>query len=90
MSNKRDLKRSLNYACSELFAEGVSLYLSAQKEDQPQIDAILTSVLKTHRDMIKRVSHPEPGMKAKVYYSHLTEDFNKQVSEIIDHIQALV
>ena len=40
-------------------------------------------------DFIKRVSHPEPGIKAGDYYKNLTKDFNKQVSEIIDQIATL-
>ena len=37
-------------------------------------------------DFIKRVSHPEPGMKPGTYYQNLIHAFNKQVSEIIDQI----
>ena len=37
-------------------------------------------------DFIKRVSHPEPGMKPGTYYQNLIRDFNEQVSEIIDQI----
>ncbi len=89
MANKRDIKRRINYACSELFAECVTVYLSVQQEDTNQVDAILTSVLKTHKEFVKRVSHPQPGMKPNKYYKVLIEDFNKQVCEIIDNINAL-
>ena len=39
-----------------------------------------------NNDFIKRVSHPEPGIKPGAYYQNLIHDFNKQVSEIIDQI----
>lgn len=89
MANKRELKKSINIACSELFAEGVASYLVADKEETPQIDDILTSVLKMHSDFIRRISHPEPGMKAKVYYKHLEDDFDKTLGEIVEQIIAL-
>ena len=89
MANKRDLKRSLNYASSALFAECVAAYLTTAKEDHSTVDATLTCIIKTHSDFVRRVSHPEPGMKAKKYYRVLVEDFNKQVGELIDQIQMI-
>ena len=38
---------------------------------------------------IKRVSHPEPGIKPGDYYKSLFADFSKQVGEIIDQISNL-
>ncbi len=37
-------------------------------------------------DFIRRVSHPEPGMLARVYFKDLREKFVAQASEIIDQI----
>lgn len=89
MANKRDLKKDLSYASSELFAECVASYLSTDKANHDSLDATLKSILKTHSDFVRRVSHPEPGMKPKKYYKVLVEDFNKQASELIDQIEAL-
>ena len=88
MANKRDLKRTINYITSELFAETVaaSLFNGNQQAD---VDGILSSIVMVNADFIKRVSHPEPGIKAGDYYKNLTKDFNKQVSEIIDQIATL-
>ncbi len=88
MANKRDLKRTINYITSELFAETVaaSLYNGTQQAD---VDGILSSIVMVNDDFIKRVSHPEPGIKTGDYYKNLTKDFNKQVSEIIDQIATL-
>ena len=87
MSNKRDLKRKINYVCSELFAECVaaSLY-SENKPSNEDTDALLTSIMMIHSDFVRRISHPEPGMAQKKYYGVLIADFNKQVEEIIDQI----
>ena len=88
MANKRDLKRTINYITSELFAETVaaSLYNGTQQAD---VDGILSSIVMVNNDFIKRVSHPEPGIKPGAYYQNLIHDFNKQVSEIIDQIATL-
>lgn len=87
MANKRNLKRTINYICSDLFAEAVSASLYGEKPNQDNIDALLSSILIIHNDFLSRISHPEPGMDKKVYYKAIIEDFNKQASEIIDQIQ---
>ena len=89
MANKRELKRSINYICSDLFAETVATSLYDKKASKENLEALLASILIIHDDFIRRVSHPEPGLVPKVYYKAIIEDFNKQVSEIIDHIQNL-
>ncbi len=90
MSNKRDLKKAINYICSDLFAECVAAALyGGDTPYQENVDALLSSILVIHSDFISRVSHPEPGMKPKLFYKDLTEDFNKQVTEIIDQINNL-
>lgn len=89
MANKRDLKRSLGYASSELFAECVASYLNTEKENRELVDSTLKCIIKTHSDFVRRVSHPEPGMKPKKYYDTLIRDFNKQAGELIDQIAAL-
>lgn len=86
MANKRDLKRTINYITSELFAETVAASLYNGNPSQEDVDGILSSIVMANNDFIKRVSHPEPGIKPGAYYQNLIHDFNKQVSEIIDQI----
>ena len=88
MNNKRQLKKTINYACSELFAEclAATLYGKADFEDAK---AVMMSVMDINDDFINRVSHPEPGMKASQYYRALVDDFVKQTDEIIDQIRNL-
>lgn len=84
--NKRDLKKTINYVCSELFAECVAASLYSGKPNEDNTNALLASILNIHSDYLKRVSHSEPGMKSKVYYNCLIKNFNKSVTEIIDQI----
>ncbi len=88
MNNKRQLKKTINYACSELFAEcmAATLYGKSNAEDAK---AVMASIMDINYDFINRVSHPEPGMKAAVYYRSLVNDFIKQTDEIIDQIRNL-
>lgn len=89
MANKRDLKREINYICSALFAECVATSLYSNNSDEDNVDTLLKSLLRMHADYIMRVSHPEPGMKTKVYYKKLINDFNNEVHDVIDAISNL-
>lgn len=86
MTNKRDLKRTINYVCSDLLAECVAESLYNGKSDKDNVDALLATILLIHTDFIRRISHPEPGMKQTLYFKLLIKDFNKHVSELIDQI----
>ncbi len=85
MANKRNLKKMINYICSDLFSECVAASLYGKK-DKDDINAILKSILIVHNNFICRVSHPEPGMANKSYFKDLKDKFNLQVGEIIDQI----
>ncbi len=86
MSNKRDLKRTINYICGDLFTEGVAASLYGTHHDADNAEAILSSILIMHSNYIRRVSHVEPGMPAKVYFKDLTDKFRQEVDEIIDQL----
>lgn len=86
MAKKRDLKQTINYICSELFAEAVAASLYGATTNTESIEELFSTILVTRNDFVKRISHPEPGMKAKKYYDKLIMDFNDRVSDIIDQI----
>lgn len=86
MSNKRNLKRNINYVCGELFSEVIAASQYNDKISQDDVKALLASVLVIHSDYVRRVSHVEPGLEPKQFFKKLTLDFNKQVSEIIDQV----
>lgn len=88
-TNKRQLKKSINYICSSLFAECVAASLHTAENETQTAKALLSSILLTHSDFINRVSHPEPGMRPKTYFKHLIEDFNKEANGIVDQICAI-
>ena len=89
MASKRDLKKNINYICSELFAECVASSIYSAKCSKENSDALLHSILTIHNDFVCRISHPEPGMEPKEYFADLTKNFNSQISEIVDQIANL-
>ena len=89
MAKKRELRRSIDYVCSDVFAEAVAASLYGKKINQENLDVLLRVILSVHNDFIRRISHPEPGLPAKAYYKVIINDFNTQVNEIVDHIQNL-
>lgn len=89
MSNKKDLKKTINYICSELFAECVAASLYNGKPNEDSVNALLSSILMIQNDYVRRISHPEPGMRPKDYFKDVIDNFNKQTSEIIDQIASL-
>ena len=86
MANKRNLKRNINYVCSELFSEAVAASMSSSKATEEDVNALLASILVIHNDYVRRVSHQEPGLSPKLFYKDLVNNFNKQVSEIVDQV----
>lgn len=89
MAKKRDLKQTINYVCSELFAEAVAASLYGTNKGENAAESILSLIIITKNDFVKRISHPEPGIPAKKYYSQISDDFNHRVSDIIDQISNL-
>lgn len=86
MSSKRELKRKITEQSGCLFAECVAMSLYGGKENVEEMEFLLDSIIRLNNEYVKRVSHPEPGMRAKLYYHSLLSDFRKEVDEITDHI----
>ncbi|MBQ8713484.1 MAG: hypothetical protein IJ551_11800 [Prevotella sp.] len=89
MANKRTLKHAINSICEELFAEAVAASLYGNERNQENADALLFSILKLQGNYISRVSHTEPGMKAKDYFKDLRQKFTAEADELIDQINNL-
>lgn len=89
MAKKRNLKQTINYICSDLFAEGVAASLYGEQKDEEAVNNLLSLIIVTRNDYVKRISHPEPGMKPRTYYKAIIADFNQQINEIINQISSL-
>jgi hypothetical protein len=89
MAKKKDLKHTINCICSDLFAEAVAASLYGSEKNTTDAQQLLSSIIVLRDDFVKRISHPEPGLKARQYYNNLIDDFNHQISDIIDQISNL-
>ena len=90
MAKRRDLKKGINFLCGELFAECVAIMHYQKPTPQEDVDNVMTSILNLQDDMLSRVSHVEPGMKAKDYFKKLRADMLSHTDEIVEHIKALL
>lgn len=88
MANRRNLKKRINGICFELAAECISarLYGNVSQED---VNNIMSNIFCLQTDCICRISHVEPGMKAKVFFRKLRNDMQKRIDEIIQQIVGL-
>ena len=89
MANKRNLKHTIHLVCEELFSECVAASLYGAQGHKDNAEALLYSIVRMQEDFVCRVSHPEPGIKARDYYKDIREKFAAQVSELADQINAL-
>lgn len=86
MANRRTIKRDINAICRNLMAECLALSLYDSKAGAENIAVLFVTIFKMKREFIRRVSHVEPGIKAKVYFKDFHEKFNNQVCDIIDQM----
>lgn len=90
MANKRTLKKGINIICEELLTETVAASLYGNdKTCKDNAEALLFTIVKTQRDFISRMSHPEPGMPQKNYFKLMRQQFAAQASELADQISNL-
>lgn len=89
MAKRKDLKSIVSDTCADLVAEVVAISTYEGQANHANVINIISSILKMRNDYVKRISHPEPGMEAKVYFNKITEDFVAEVSEIADQISNL-
>ena len=89
MASKRELKRDIEHACSNLFIECVAASLYSGDRNPDDMNALFKSIFDLSNQYVQRISHPEPGMNAKQYFMHLKNEFHKQASEIADQITNL-
>ena len=88
MTNKRTLKKGINVICDSLYAECIAISLYGTEQGQKNVENAFQAVMKIQRHYLSRVSHPEPGIKPKDYFKDLREKFGKEVTEILDQINA--
>lgn len=90
MAKRRTTKGYIHAVCTDLWAECVAVSLYVAKPENYDVETMLRSIIKIEKDYISRVSHVEPGIKAKAYFKDLRSKFTEQVNEIIDQVNNLI
>jgi hypothetical protein len=86
MSNKRVLKKRINYVFNALISECIAISLYGNKPNRENLESLIATFLRAQKDFVSRMAHPEPGMKQKDYYKILARDFDNFADEAIDQI----
>ncbi len=89
MANKRSLKKQINLLCGSLLVECVATAHYKGNIPREDIDSIMLSTLKLQDDMICRVSHVQPGMKASVFFKKLRQEMAERAEEIMNQLYAI-
>lgn len=84
---RRELKKSINNLCGELFAECIALNYY-ENVDKDRLASVMECILMMQADIVSRISHVQPGA-GKTFFKKLREDLITRTKEIIDDIQAL-
>lgn len=88
MANRRTLKKNITMVCGELLKECVAMSLYGADTNKENAEALFFAIVKMQDNFIRRISHQEPGIPAKLYYRNLCEEFSAQVGEILDQINS--
>lgn len=88
MASRKNLKKSVNYIASELFAECLVNSLYVPGTDKAKADELMSTILNMQDEFLSRISHTQPG-NVKGYYKKFNEDFNAKVDEIIEAMNNL-
>ena len=89
MAKSKELKKVVDNICTDLTAEVVAVSLYESKPAEENVIAIINAIMKMRNEYIRRISHVEPGIPAKVYFKNLIENFNNDTIEVIDQISNL-
>lgn len=92
MSNKRDLKKTINNSFTLLYADCVFYSVSAKEPQFDKIETILVDLGKAQNDLLSRMSVSEGKAiksRTKTYYRKIKEDLKKEVNRIGKQIQDL-
>ena len=88
MASRRDLKRDISYVIGDIFTECLIYKELVPGTDKNAAEKLIVDLLRIDNEFITRISHTEPG-NAKGYYRALVNDFQKEISAVIDKLAKL-
>ncbi len=85
---RRELKKTINYLCGELYAECVAMLAYHRVHSLADIENIMHSILSMQNDLICRLSHVEPG-STKLFFKKLRQDMIARTEEIVEQLTSV-
>ncbi len=86
---RRELKKQINFLCSELLAECVACLCCGKAKNRADVDNVMVSILQLQSDMISRISHVQPGA-TKPFFKKLHSELITRTDEIVEQIKELL
>lgn len=83
---RRELKKTINYLCGELYAECVALLQYHKVSSFADIENIMHSILMMQNDLVCRLSHVEPG-STKLFFKKLRQDMISRTNDIVEQLK---
>lgn len=88
MASRRKLKKAVGYILGELLTEAMVFKAYIPNVDVDKANLLMTKIINTNNEFIKRISHTEPG-SVKLFYKKFGIDFNTAINEILDELNEL-
>lgn len=83
---RRELKKVINAITESIISDCLATSLYGPKHLRQQAGDMLPNLLRMQRDYTCRISHVEPGMKAKVYFKDLKTSLAKELTALADQL----
>ncbi len=83
---RRELKKTINYLCGELYAECVALLQYHKVSSFADIENIMHSILMMQNDLVCRLSHVEPG-STKLFFKKIRQDMISRTNDIVEQLK---
>jgi hypothetical protein len=86
---RRELKRVVNTITESLISDCLATSLYGPEHLRQQAGNMLPNLLLMRRNYTSRISHVEPGMKAKAYFKDLKASLIKDLTALGDQLGQL-
>ncbi len=88
MASRKNLKKVITFIVDDLATDAFLLSYDAQADTEEWVK-LFNRIFALNNDYVARVSHVEPGMKARKYFDALCDSFNADAKEILVDIERL-
>ena len=88
MASRKNYKKVITYIADQLATQAFFASYESKADAAEWID-VFNAIFALNKDYVARVSHVEPGLRARKYFDTLSISFNEDAKAILDKINAL-